>query len=55
MIKRGTYWDDLEIRLEREVHVGEGLSLHSLRGIDHEKSTLARHEGAGDLRGVGDY
>ena len=41
--------DDLEVVLEREVEVREGLRLDALRGVDEQDRAFARRERAGDL------
>ena len=41
--------DDLEVVLEGEVEVREGLRLDALRGVDEQDRALARGERAGDL------
>ena len=42
---------DVEVRVHREVGVGDGLRLHALRGVHHQHRALARREAAGDLVG----
>ena len=41
--------DDLEVVLEREVAVGQGLRLDALRGVDDEDDAFTRGERAADL------
>jgi hypothetical protein len=41
--------DDLEVGVEREVDVGEGLGLDALGGVDHQQDALAGGEAARDL------
>ena len=41
--------DDLEVVLEGEVAVGQGLGLDALRGVDDEDDTLTRGEGPAHL------
>lgn len=43
--------DDVEVVLHRQVEVGEGLGLDTLRGVDEEHGTLAGGEAAADLIG----
>ena len=33
--------DDLEVVVERQVDVGQGLGLHALGGVDHQQRALA--------------
>ena len=42
---------DLEVRVHREVGVRDGLGLHALRGVHHEKRALARAHRAAHLVG----
>ena len=41
--------NDLEIMLERHVHVRKGLSLDALRGVDQKDRSLAGRNGPGDF------
>ena len=43
--------EDLEVTLDRQVHVGERLCLHSLGGVDDQQGSLAGGDGAGDFIG----
>ena len=46
LVQRG---DDLEVVLERQVAVGQGLGLDALGGVDHQHHALAGGEAAADL------
>ena len=42
--------DDLQLVLERKVHVGQRLSLHALGSIHNQQAALAGRQGPADLR-----
>jgi hypothetical protein len=42
-------WDDGQTLLEAQMNIGNGLGLHSLRGVDNEQSAFARCKAARNL------
>ena len=45
------HWDDLMIRVDREIGVGQGLRFHTLARIDQQQRAFARGETAADFIG----